>query len=286
MINDLLDGQLTSENAKQAFLRIEQDSVLRSAYEKLRWTKSLLRQAPRRKVPHNFVLTRQMAHEATSFYKLRQQTFTIAGAMASFLFVLLLAVQLVPLGLKTILPIAMKSEDMIVMEEAAAPEILQAEPEEEMEMFAMEAPMEEAAEEEIIEEEAPLSAAAEAEVVEEPLPTLSPDQVSGGGGEPQPEAGIDDQEPTTEPIVDEANAMEESLTETDSLVEGRILSEEGEDETLMDQPAFITAKQEDESVPEKSSTDWLFLATVMAGLFAFVFIFISIRDKNRATPKK
>jgi hypothetical protein len=277
MINDLLDGQLTSENAKQAFLRIEQDPVLRSAYEKLRWTKSLLRQAPRRKVPHNFVLTRQMAQEATSFYKLRQQTFTIAGAMASFLFVLLLAVQLVPLGLETILPVAMKSEDMIMMEEAAAPEMLPAEPQEEVELFAMEAPMEESAEEEISEEQPPLSAAAEAEVVEEPSATLSPDEVSGGGGEPKP---------LVEEITDEANAVEESLPEADSVTEGRIAAEDAEDETLMDDPASISAIQEEEAVPQQSSADWIFLATVMAGLFAFVFIFISIRDKNRANPKK
>lgn len=275
LISDLLDGQLPANKAKQAFLQIEQDVALREAYDKLRWTKSLLRQAPRRKVPHNFALTRQMAKQATGFYKIRRQTFSIAGAMASFLFVVLLAVQLVPLAMGGMLPMAMKSEDIAMMEEAPVPEMMQAAPEEEMyieeEAMPMEAPAEEAVEEEAFAMEMP-----EEETVEEdslamdaaeeaiPTATLSPKEATGGGA---------------------LNGETEEELEMD-VAEERLFEEEAEPADIEMEIASIEEETEEgisEDVPDSSEStqDWIFLTTVMAGLLAFVFIFISIRDKNR-----
>lgn len=288
MINYLLDGQLSTDKAKQAFLMIEQDKVLRNAYAQLRWTKSLLRQAPRRKVPHNFTLTREMAREATGFYKLRRQTFSIAGALASFLFVVLLAVQLVPLGVNLFLPTMMKSEDIAMMDEAAMPELMQAAPAadaEEPEMLAMEAlPVEEevAVEESAAEE--PMSAAPAEEEVVEPEATLSPEEAAGGGGtKPEEEAeniaaadAVD--EAAEERIIDEESEQE---LEEDAAI---MLGEANDEAATFSEDEL--AKVDPEQTQAKTRHDWLFTATVMAGLLGFVFIFISIRDKNRENLSK
>lgn len=252
MINDLLDGQLPADKAKQAFLQIEQDAALRAAYDKLRWTKSLLRQAPRRRVPHNFTLTRQMAQEATGFYKLRRQTFSIAGAMASFLFVVLLAVQLVPLGMRNFLPMGMKSEDIAMMDEAAAPQMMKEMPEEEV----MEAPAEQ-------EEMFAMEAEAPAEDMDQAAEIDTPDMADAAEDEASEERIYEEE-------TSEAEAV--GMLPEDELVEGDMLAESSE-----------VMPEEIDETPNNTLYDnnWMFSVTVLAGLLAFVFIFISIRDKNR-----
>ena len=290
LINELLDGQLPAEKAKQAFLQIKQDAALRDAYEKLRWTKSLLRQAPRRKVPHHFTLTRQMAQEATGFYRLRRQTFSIAGAMASFLFVILLAVQMVPLAMGTMIPVAMKSEDIASMEEA--PMMMEALPEEEsFEMQAEEESMaKEMPEEQTEMESAPLE---ESEIVDEspsaevaaepeeefddaaqPEATMSPENATGGGLEDGEEVGTLDEAGTAQDEVAEERIIED--TPSDVEMEIAAIEDEGE----LDSDTSVT---EEARPDDQVSEDWIFLTTVLSGLLAFVFIFISIRDKNRGT---
>ncbi len=286
MINDLLDGQLSPEKAKQAFLAIERDQALNIAYEKLRWTKSLLRQAPRRKVPHNFTLTRQMAKEATGFYRLRKQTFSIAGALASFLFVVLLAVQIFPMGFKSAMPAMDMANEVSLMEEAA-PVMMQAveeEPMEEVETFALDA--------EIAEEE--LAGDNPAESIEtspleedtKPVPTISPDEAAGGGALQEEEANVrqsDSPETLSELSEDEMDRMTEQASE--EAMSGVAADEEMLEAMPLD--ADIMAKEyipEDSPVfdqfAQKQPKDWLFLATVLTGLLAFVFIFIAIRDRR------
>ena len=273
MINELLDGQLTSADAKQAFLLIEQDQELRSAYDHLRWTKSLLRQAPRRKVPHNYTLTREMAREATGFYRLRRQTFSIAGALASFLFVVLLAVQLVPIGFNLAMPSLIKSEDIAMMDEVAAPEMMEAVPEvsqeelmEDAEVSTMNAePLEEeAAEEEMAEEPMMLEAPAEAE-----------------------EAAPKETEVQGEGMDSEQDEMDFAAAETESEADaGDPRFDEEGDQAEADLPAEESVEEErvggeEEQEQNAFSENWLFTTTVLSGLLGFFFIFISIRDKNR-----
>jgi hypothetical protein len=282
MINELLDGQLNAEKAKQAFNKIQQDAALRSAYEQLRWTKSLLRQAPQRRVPHNFTLTRQMAREASRVFTLRRQTFSIAGAMASFLFVVLLAVQLLPFGLQAIQMGAKNAEDIAMMDAAEEPAAVQLAPEapsEEMEMFAMEAaPVEEEAvvEEEVM-EEAPLQEAA---------PTLSVDQAAGGGGEPG--EGAQESMPADDTAAADAEMLKEEPEDQANQPELGPW-QTAEEEQVAEAPLAREMPAEEEAVEQEQrqpSIAWLFPATVIAGLMAFEFIFISLRDKTREIVEK
>ena len=282
MINDLLDGQLSSEKAKQAFLQIERDAALRVAYDKLRWTKSLLRQAPRRRVPHNFTLTRQMAQEATGFYKLRRQTFSIAGTLASFLFIVLLAVQLVPFGLRAATSTKDMENEISMMEDVAAPEVMMEQVEEEPEMLAMEA---EVVEEEMAEmpaEDMADASAMEAEEEQQPESTLSPEEATGGGAV----AGDDEElveERMPEPEAKEETAVDEETIQEEGIVGGTIEEELPElSEEIVPEEPKIEEEDQTDSKPLRFPKDWLFLATVISGLLAFIFFFISIRERNRS----
>lgn len=269
MINDLLDGQLSPEKAKLAFLAIERDQPLAIAYEKLSWTKSLLRQAPRRKVPHNFTLTRQMAKEATVFSRLRRQTFSIAGALASFLFVVLLAIQLVPMGFKAAMPALDMANEVAMMEEAAAPEMMQA---------VEEAPVEEEAM--LMEAEMPEAAMAEPlaeEVAADSMPTASVEDAVGGGAQA-------DEEPIEEEVFVEGMDSEEEQQLLGEEEAERLPEQYAEEAPLAPDDALtkeiIPETSREENIPvQKQQQDWLFLATVLTGLLAFVFIFISLRNR-------
>jgi hypothetical protein len=60
-----LDGQLSTTEKERLETRLRSQSSLRSGLEEINHTRTLLRSVPRRKVPHNFVLTRAMVAEQT-----------------------------------------------------------------------------------------------------------------------------------------------------------------------------------------------------------------------------
>jgi hypothetical protein len=58
-----LDGQLSTTEKERLETRLRSQTSLRSGLEEISQTRTLLRSVPRRKVPHNFVLTRAMVAE-------------------------------------------------------------------------------------------------------------------------------------------------------------------------------------------------------------------------------
>ena len=315
LLNDLLDGQLEPQKAKEAFARIDQDAALKAAYDHLRWTKSVLRTAPRRRVPHHFMLTRQMAMEARKPVGLQRQTFNIAGLLASLIFVVLLVVQLAPsIAMQNAIPamdIAMDSvaeeevaEEKMFESDEAAPEMFQMTLEDDSDgaMAVEDMAVEDTTEEEMMGE----SDTAESEEMLPPEPTISPYEASGGGsleGEEQDEGAV---LPT--PILEYGvgGGLEDMPTENTEAMDTASDEEEGTDRIpepdMEDMTAMSIPEEEMENeimaleapegmmkeVPEEQQArelrkpvNPLFLATVLAGVLAFIFIFISLRGRKR-----
>jgi anti-sigma factor RsiW len=96
LLSDLLDGQLDTAKSNKVMKRLEKEPALHTAYENLRWIKNLMQQMPHRRVPHNYILTRHMAAEATKGAGNKRSYYGLASVLASLIFVVLLAIQLVP----------------------------------------------------------------------------------------------------------------------------------------------------------------------------------------------
>ncbi len=181
LLSDLLDGQLDAAKSSKVLKRLEKEPALHAAYENLRWTQSLMRQVPRRKVPHNYILTRHMAAEAKKESGVKRSYYNLASVLASLVFVVLLAIQLVPnLPFTRFTSKSMQSEEialreMVVEDEAEEPAMgLMAVPEADVEE-SMDAPEFAAAEgeAEATPEEEPMLEAFSMEVTSEESEELS-----------------------------------------------------------------------------------------------------------------
>jgi hypothetical protein len=146
LLSGLLDGQLDAEKSGKVMTRLENEPALHTAYENLLWTKNLMRQVPHRKVPHNYILTRHMAAEAKQGTGIKRSYYNLASVLASLIFVVLLAIQLVPnLPFTRFASKSMQSDEfamreMVVEDEAEEPAMgLMAVPEAEVEE-SMDAP--------------------------------------------------------------------------------------------------------------------------------------------------
>ncbi len=62
-ISAYIDGQLSTTEKERLETRLRSQASLRSGLEEITRTRTMLRSIPRRKVPHNFVLTRAMVAE-------------------------------------------------------------------------------------------------------------------------------------------------------------------------------------------------------------------------------
>lgn len=180
LLSDYLDHQLDEAKVQRVELRLKEDEVFRHAYQQLAWSKKLMANAPRRKIPHQFTLTRQMAAEAQRSSKgLLKQRFPLAygvvSGVASLIFVAILGIQLLPMlgnaSMKTAIEAEAPAEEMLAMEpaveeemadesadamEESAPMMMQAAPAEEAEPMATEETAALMAEEVIIEPTAPI----------------------------------------------------------------------------------------------------------------------------------
>jgi len=64
LLSEYVDGQLSARQKEKLEQRLQVNVGLRQGMEEMRQTRAILRSIPRRKVPHNFTLTRAMAAEA------------------------------------------------------------------------------------------------------------------------------------------------------------------------------------------------------------------------------
>jgi hypothetical protein len=95
MLSEYLDGQLAPADRQKLETRLHSNAELRETYDDLRRLRGMLRALPRRKVPHNFTLTRAMAAEArrvSGWFPLLR----FSSAAAALAAVVLMAIQLLP----------------------------------------------------------------------------------------------------------------------------------------------------------------------------------------------
>ena len=120
IVSEYLDGHLSAKELKSFEERVQIDSDLLDIVEKAKWTKTLLKQAPRRSVPHQFVLTRQMANEIQHRQRGLVWRYGLVSGMASLIFLVLAGFQLLPMvGMSTDLAMAPKESVMEEMSMAA-----------------------------------------------------------------------------------------------------------------------------------------------------------------------
>jgi anti-sigma factor RsiW len=87
LLSAYLDGGLNPSDSARLESRLASDESLRAALDNLRATRSLLRQLPSRRAPHNFTLTPQMAGIKPPTPR-AVPVFRFATAIATFLFVI------------------------------------------------------------------------------------------------------------------------------------------------------------------------------------------------------
>src|SRR6187551_2434698 len=102
-ISAYLDGKLSGVDAARLESRIKADPDLRSVYDGLRQTRSLLRQLPARRAPRSFRLTPQMVGIKTARPRIFP-FFRLASALAMLLLFLGYAVNLSASGIRTAAP--------------------------------------------------------------------------------------------------------------------------------------------------------------------------------------
>ncbi|MGD0005209.1 MAG: hypothetical protein ABSE06_13375 [Anaerolineaceae bacterium] len=86
-----LDGQLSTTEEERLETRLHTQTSLRDGLEEIRQTRTVLRSVPRRKVPHNFFLTRAMVAEQA---KRRSVWFPVLGFTSLVSLMVLVAVSL------------------------------------------------------------------------------------------------------------------------------------------------------------------------------------------------
>jgi hypothetical protein len=89
LLSEYLDGQLSPRDRSKLELRINSRPELRDGLEELRRLRSVLRSVPRRKVPHNFTLTRAMVEKpAASRWTSWIPALSFSSALATFLLII------------------------------------------------------------------------------------------------------------------------------------------------------------------------------------------------------
>jgi hypothetical protein len=120
LLSEYLDGQLSPHDQSKLEQRMHSRPELRDGLEDLRRLRSVLRTVPRRKVPHNFTLTRAMVEKpAVSRWMSWIPALSFSSAVATFLLVVSMLIRL-PGGV----PAAMVSPEM----EAPQAMVFEAEP--------------------------------------------------------------------------------------------------------------------------------------------------------------
>jgi anti-sigma factor RsiW len=127
IISAYLDGQLSARKQARFESRLQQDQQLRDAYEELRATRQLLRNAPKLRAPRSFMLSPEMASQPHRLPRLAP-VFGWAAAVASFFFVLFLVGDLftvggaIPMALNNLPQQQVEFVGIIAESDATAPE--------------------------------------------------------------------------------------------------------------------------------------------------------------------
>jgi len=282
LLSDYIDHQLDDAKTRMVESRLKQDEVFHQAYQQLIWSKKLLAKAPRRNIPHQFTLTRQMAAEAQRGSKgLSKQRFPLAygvvSGVASLIFVAILGIQLLPMlgnaSMKTVMEAEAPAEEMLAMESAVEEEMADASAdamEESAPMLMQAAPAEES--ESALAEEAESGMAEE--VVVEATPQPAEETNTGFGG------GIDLPAETATPAI-EAAAEAESFKEPQATSETELTvppsSEEEPVSPLREAPTERAGVEETGDMGLKPSFPWRSVAVwgglMTSGLVA-IFSFV------------
>ena len=321
IISAYLDGQLAKKKEKVFEARLAQELELRDALRQIQWTKTVLKKAPRRKVPHHFILTRQMAAEAKRRQNRVIRQYGLVSGIASLTFLLLVGIQLVPffkMDMAANLAMAPKEaimEESMMMEAETIEEfagedsvqvqeepVVEAEIEQDVETAEM---LAEAAEEGVVEEEVAENAAvAESEeVLNETANSVEEEMQppAGGDGETITPMPVSTENVIETPTVD---ATSEKLAEEhDDCMDGSApRSEEtvefSDEEGLITEDAAIEDSSahedeylldqpgidKDESLTEKPSDLEIlaFAGMLLSGLIAVITLVAVFRMKNRA----
>jgi hypothetical protein len=108
LLSEYLDGQLSPRDRNKLEQRMVTQPELRDGLEELKQLRSVLRSVPRRKVPHNFTLTRAMVEKpAASRWTSWIPALSLSSAMATFLLIVSMLTRM-PGGM----PAAMVSPEM------------------------------------------------------------------------------------------------------------------------------------------------------------------------------
>ncbi|MBU1660613.1 MAG: hypothetical protein KKD28_03985 [Chloroflexi bacterium] len=182
-----LDGQVRPRARTSLEARLQTDPSLSAALDELRRTRSVLRSLPRLRAPRNFTLTPQMAGQPRVIASRLYPAFRLASALASLLFVLVVAGDFLGLGGMATAP----------LKEAAAPQIEFAIQEAEAlpAMEAVEMPVAAEAGDKTAEPPAPAELALEAEITEVAEADIIP---RVGGAENDVDAGVIEKEGAAE----------------------------------------------------------------------------------------
>jgi len=321
IISAYLDGQLTEKQEMAFEIRLTQETELRDALRQIQWTKSVLRKAPRRKVPHHFILTQQMAVEAKRRKNRVIRQYGLVSGIASLTFLILAGFQLLPyfkMGMAPNLAMAPKEalmEEPMMMEAEAVEEleveedmqmqeapVVEAEPVEDVETADM---MVEGAEKVVVEEELVESAAvAESEEelneITDSVKEESQPPIGEGGLSYTPTPALTEMSTIT-PIVDATSAkvgeefdasMEESVPRAEEAgelpkAEGLIEEDESREEasTNEDESSLDQSIIETgESLTKQPSVFEMlaFAGMLLSALTAIVALVAVFRTKNRS----
>ncbi len=95
ILSAYLDGQASDREKEQIRVRLDAQPELQRALEELRRTRMVLRSAPRKRVPHNFTLTRAMVPQRKPWFRL-VPSLSLASGLATFLLILTFAFEFLP----------------------------------------------------------------------------------------------------------------------------------------------------------------------------------------------
>jgi len=117
LLSEYVDEQLSARQKEALEQRLQVNAELRQGLEEMRQTRIILRSLPRRKVPHNFTLTRAMAAEAHV-----RSSWVPVLSYSSFLSLAVVIITVIFQLLPSALPMANQAP-MVAMK-AAAPEVM------------------------------------------------------------------------------------------------------------------------------------------------------------------
>jgi hypothetical protein len=123
LLSAYLDGKLSTSDRERLEGRLRSSQILKDALVDLRVTHHLLRQLPRKKIPHHFNVTRAMLPRRSPWAVPLSLGFSLASATSLALIILTFAVQLLPSGAPAMQSMS-EAASVQVEDQATAPLII------------------------------------------------------------------------------------------------------------------------------------------------------------------